>query len=79
MWMNIGMAECRVQFWGTVTLTLISELAFRIFVSRAFSWYVHAAWDDEVAYHPRVTVPLTSDLVFKTGIESGAHLLYSFR
>ena len=79
MWMNIGMVECRVQFWGTVTLTLISELALRIFVSGAFSWYVHAAWDDEFVCHPPVTVTLTSDLVSRIGIGSCAYLLYSLR
>ena len=32
-----------------------------------------------VAYHPWVTVTLTSDLVSRIGIESGAYLLYSLR
>ena len=40
---------------------------------------MHAAWDDKVAYHPWVTVTLTSDLISTIGIESGAYLLYYLR
>ena len=38
-----------------------------------------ASWTDSVAYHNWVTVilNLTSDLVFRNCIESGAYLLYS--
>ena len=68
-------------FWS---LTLTSDLVFRIFVFGAYpilfevgipNWYVHAC----VGYHPWVTVTLTSDLVSRIVIESGAYLLYSLR
>ena len=54
MWMHLGMADCRVLFWGQNDL----DLVFRIIVSVAHLlyylrkksqiWLVDASWDDEV-------------------------------
>ena len=76
----------------TVTLTLTSDLVFRIIMSGAYLlyylrkesqiWCVDASWDDEVwrtIYWVTVTLNLTSDLVSRNCIESGAYLLYSLR
>ena len=44
-------------------------------------WCVDASWERSVTYHNKVTVTLnlTSDLVSRNCIESGAYLLYSMR
>ena len=41
VWMHLGVTECRVPFSGrvTVTLTLTSDLVFRIIVSGAYLLY----------------------------------------
>ena len=80
-----------VAYHFPVTVTLTSDLVFRIIVSGAYPlyylrlefqiWSVDASCDDSVAYHNWVTgtLNLTSDLVSRNCIESGAYLLYSFR
>ena len=67
-------------------MTLTCYPVFRIFVSQALFEVgisnlicVHVSWDDSVPYHLWVTVTLTSDLVPRIGIESGAYTLYSLR
>ena len=74
-----------------MTFTLTSDLVFRIILSGAYLlyylrsesqlWCVDASWDDSVPYHNCVTVTLnlTSGLVSRNCIESGAYLLYSLR
>ena len=37
--MHLGIAECHVPFWVTVTLTLTSDLVFRIIMSGAYLLY----------------------------------------
>ena len=39
-------------------------------------WYKHPACDDKVVSHPWVTVTLTSDLVSRSFVESGAYLIF---
>ena len=74
-------------------MALISDLVFRIIMSRAYPlyylrwesqiWCVDASWDGgvscmaDVTYYPWATVTLTSDLVSRICIESGSYLLYS--
>ena len=82
-----GWPSVAYQFWVTVTLT--SDLDFRIIVSGAYLilfkvgmpnlvWGCILGWLS-VAYHPWVTVTLNSYLVSGIRIESGAYLLYSLR
>ena len=80
------------HFRVTVTLTLTSDLVFRIIIVRSISLILFevgisnlvcgciVGWQS-VAYHNWVTVTLnlTSDLVYRNCIESGAYLLYSLR
>ena len=56
-----------------MTLTLTSDLVFRIIVSGAYLLYYLR--QESVAYHNWVTVTLnlSSDLVFRNGIDSGAY------
>ena len=75
--------------WVTGTLNMTSDLVFRIILSGAylilfakeipklmceciFGWRI-------VPSHFWATVTLTSDLVYRMGIESGAYVLYSLR
>ena len=72
-----------------VSVTLTSDLVLRIFVSGAYLVLFkvgipklvceHASWDDEVTHTILGSLTLTSDLVYKIGIESGAYLPYSLR
>ena len=79
------------HFQVTVTLTLTSDLVFRIGMSGEYLILFEVGisnlvcgcilgWQS-VAYHNWVTVTLnlTSDLVSRNCIESGAYLPYSFR
>ena len=87
VWIHLGMAECRVPFSGHCALT--SDLVFRIILSGAYLILFEVGisilvcgcilgWRS-VSYHNWVTVTLnlTSDLVSRNYIESGAYLLYS--
>ena len=74
-----------------MTFTLTSDLVFRIIMSGAYLILFEAGISSFVCgcilecqsdlYHNWVTVilNLTSDLVSRNYIESGAYLLYSFR
>ena len=79
------------HFWVTVTLTLTSDLLFRIIMSRAYLILFEVGisnlvcecilgWE-RVVYHNWVTVTLnlTYDLISRNCNESGTYLLYSFR
>ena len=80
-----------VAYYFRVTVTLASDLVFRIIVSRAYLILFEVGISNlvcgcilgwrSVMYHNWVTVTLnlTSDLVFRNCIESGAYLLYSLR
>ena len=73
----------------TVTFNLTSELVFRITMSGAHLILFDVGIPNlvcecilgwrSVPSHFRVTVTLTSDLVSRIGIESGAYLLYSLK
>ena len=80
-----------VSYHFRVTVTLTSDLVFRIFMSYAYLILFEEGipnlicayilgWQS-VRYHPWVTVTLIlpSDLVSRMGIESGAYLLYFLR
>ena len=74
----------------TVTLNLTSDLVFRLNVSGAYLLLLFKVgipnlvcecilgWRS-VQFHFQVFVTLTSDLVSRIDIESGAYLLYSLR
>ena len=70
-----GGVSCPI-FWVTVTLT--SDLVFRIFFFGTYLLY-YLRWESQICVHPFVIVTLRSDLVFRIGIVSGAYLLYSLR
>ena len=78
------------HFRVTVTLILTSDLVFSIIVSGAYLqyslrkesqiWCVEASCNDKVSrtiIWVTLTLNLTSDLVFRNCIESGAYILYS--
>ena len=77
------------MFYLLVTVTLTSDLIFRIIVSGAYLLLFEVGIPNLVCecilkwrivpLHFPVTVTLTSDLVSKIGIKSGALLLYSLR
>ena len=85
----LGWQSVEYHFQVTVTLTLTSDLVFRKIVSGAYLlyysryefqiWCVDASWD-EIESHTIIgsymTLNLTSDLVSRNCIESGAYLLY---
>ena len=87
MWIHLGIAECHVPFSGHLT----ADLVFRKIVSKAYLILFEVGISNlvcgcilgcrSVAYHNGVTVTLnlTSDLVSRNCIESGAYLLYSLR
>ena len=92
VWMHLGMTECLVPFLGHCDLDLdlwpsflnnrvrsISLILFEVGISNLVCGCV-LGWRS-VAYHNWVTVTLnlTSDLVSRNSIESGAYLLYSMR
>ena len=71
-----------------MTLNLTFDLVFRIIISGAYLFLLFEVgipnlvctcileWGT-VPVHIPVTVTLTSDLIFRIGIKSGAYLLYS--
>ena len=75
MSMHIGMTECHISFWVTVTLTLTSDLVFRIIVSGAYLIFFEVGIPNLVCecimgwrcvtYYFQVTVTLTCDLLFE--------------
>ena len=79
-----------VTYHFPVNVTLTSDLVLSIVVSRAYLlhflrkefqiWCVDASCDDKV-YHNwvNVTLNLTSTLVSRNCIESGAYLLYALK
>ena len=81
------MVECNVLFTGHCNLT--SDLVFRIIMSRAYFIIFEVGIPNlvcecilgwlSVLSHFQVIVTLTSDLVSRIGIKSGAYLLYSLR
>ena len=81
--MHLGMAECRVTPWDTLTSDLVSRLCI---VSGAYLlyslskkkqiWYECILGWWSVVYHLCVALTLTTALVFRI-IMSGAYLLYS--
>ena len=92
VWMHLGMAECRVPFSGHCDINLdlwpsfknnrvrsISLILFEVGISNLVCGCILGWWS--VAYHNWITVTLnlTSDLVSRNCIESGAYLLYSLR
>ena len=90
VWIYLGMAECRVPFSGHCDLDLwpsflnnrvrsISLILFEVGISNLVCGCV-LGWQS-VVFHNWVTVSLnlTSDLVSRNCIESGACLLYSLR
>ena len=84
--MHLGIAECRVPFWVTVTADLdfffnnrvrsISLIFFGLGNPNLVCECILVWWC--VAYHFRLTVTLNSDLVFKI-VVSGTYLLYYLR
>ena len=92
MWVHLGIAECHVSFSGHCDLDLdlylvflknrvhsISLILFEVGISNLVCGCILGC--RSVAYHNWVTVTLnlTSDLVSRNCIESGAYLLYSLR
>ena len=77
------------MYYLRVTVTLTSDLVFRIIMVGAYLsyyfrleshiWCVNASWDKGVSRPILRSQTSTSYLVSKIGIKSGAYLLYYFR
>ena len=81
VWMHLGMAKCRLPFWGhcdDLVYRITASGAYRLHWGRNPKFGVHASWDGGVTYHFRITDLVDLDLISRI-IMSLAYLLHYLR